>query len=379
MPAALHLFWWLILGGFVAAIAILIGGELGLAALLPYLAKNENERRSILARTPSPISGHVVWLVLLGGAVVGAWWPLFHATLFSGLWLVLLFIIVGVLVGPIGHGYRTLVAERRHGAWDGLWGLASLASLLVMGIGVGTTISGVPLHFDANMNPLWGGFAARFTPYEVLVPGLLAVALGIFLAAARVAGGTEDVIAERAHKLLLPAGVLALLIFIGGAIWATQLTGYAVGYTSSVQALTDPLHGTTFAVSGAYLEQFLGQYPQLTLLGRWPLLIVPIFAGVSLLVALFFSWRGPRSRVWPLVVMAVVGVVATAGATTYPVILPSTSVPAQSLTLWNAAMPTPVLVAYLVWLGVLIPAALIWEIWSRRREASAARLATPGS
>jgi cytochrome d ubiquinol oxidase subunit II len=367
MPSALDLFWWLILGGFVAALGIVVAGELGLAVLLPYLAKDEDERRMILARAAPPMTGHAVWVVLIGGAVVGAWWPLFHATLFSGLWLVLLFIIVAVLVGPIGHSYRALVAERRRGGWDGLWALASLAALLVMGIGVGTTISGVPLHFSANLDPIWSGFARRFTPYEVVVPGLLAVALGVFLGAARVASGATEAVAERARGLLLPSGILALLIFIGGAIWATQLTGYAVGYAASHAALTDPLKGTSFAVSGAYIEQFLGQYPQLTLLGSWPLLVLPIFAAVSLLVALFFAWRGPIRRVWPLGCMAVAGIVATAGATTFPFVLPSTAVPAESLTISNATMPAPVLIAYLIWLGILIPAALAFEVWSRRR------------
>lgn len=377
--AVLVLFWWLILGGFVTVVGILLAGELGLAVLFRYLARNEEERRSLLADNPSPVSGQAVWLVLLGGAVVGAWWPLFHATLFSGLWLVLLFIFVALLVGPIGHAYREVVPAKRLGLWDNGWALASLAALLVMGIGVGTTISGVPMHFSSGMDPLWSGFAARFTPYEVLVPGLMAVALAVFLAAARVSSKSTGNIETRARKLLIPAGGLAFLTFVGGAVWATQLTGYAVGYTTSLKALSDPLHGTTFAVTGAYLGQFLGAYPLPTMFGSWPLLIVPIFAAIMLLLALFFAWRGRIGRVWPLACLAVVGIVATAGATTYPVILPSTSVPSQSLTLWNASMPAPVLIAYLIWLGVLIPAAVGYEVWARRRGIGAGGVATSDS
>ena len=59
--------------------------------------------------------------------------------------------------------------------------------------------------------------------------------------------------------------------------------------------------------------------------------------------------------------------VATLGAMTYPVILPSFSMPSQSLTLWNAAAERPVLIALLVWLAVLAPAAIGYEIWLRRR------------
>ncbi len=378
MPNALDLFWWLLLGGFVAAVGIVLAGELGLSVLMPYLARNEGDRRQLLARAAPPMSGHAVWVVLVGGAMVGAWWPLFHATFFSGLWLVLLFFIVAMLVAPIGHGYRPAITSQWRGAWDGLWALASLASLLVLGMGVGTTISGVPLHFDANGAVLWGDFAARFTPYDVLVPGLMAVALGVFLATARVSASTTGEMAQRARKLLIPTGGLAFLIFIGGAVWATQLTGYSMAYPVSGAALTNPVHGTVFPASGAYIEQYLGQYPQLTLLGSWPLLIVPIFAGVSLLVALFFSWRGRYGRAWVLGAMAVFGIVGTAGATTYPIILPSTAVPAQSLTVWNASMPAPVLIAYLIWLGLLIPAAFAFEVWARRQHDTATGTAASG-
>src|SRR5699024_9950635 len=167
--------------------------------------------------------------------------------------------------------------------------------------------------------------------------------------------------------------------FVGGASWASQLTGYAVGYTTSLKALTNPLHGTTFAASGAYIEQYLGSYPMQTMLGSWPLLIVPIFAAIMLLLGMFFAWRGRIARTWPLACLAVLGVVATAGATTYPVILPSWSVPAQSLTMWNASMATPVLISYLVWLGVLIPAAIGYEFWARRRGIGTGGVVTPDS
>lgn len=377
--AVLTLFWWFVLGGFVTAVGILLAGELGLAVLFPYLARNEDERRVLLAENPSPVSGQAVWLVLLGGAVVGAWWPLFHASLFSGLWLVLLFIFIALLVGPIGHSYREVVPAKRLGLWDSGWALLSIAALLVMGMGVGTTISGVPLHFDSNVDPVWGSFVARFTPYDVLVPGLMAIALGVLLAASRVASRSSGEIEARARKLLIPAGGLAFLTFIGGAIWATQLTGYAVGYTNSLNALTNPLHGTTFAASGAYIEQYLGGYPMQTMLGSWPLLIVPIFAAIMLLLGLFFAWRGRITRTWPLACLAVMGIVATAGTTTYPVILPSWSEPSQSLTLWNASMPTPVLISYLVWLGVLIPAAIGYELWARRRGIGTGGVVTPDS
>lgn len=378
--AVLRTFWWLVLGGFVMAVGILICSELGLSVLLRFLARDEDERRTLLARNSSLISGQSVWLILLGGAVVGAWWPLFHATLFSGLWIVLLFIAIALLVGPVAHASRFVVPPRRLKLWDSGWGLLSLAALLVLGMGVGTTISGVPMHFTRSMDPVWGSFVHRFTPYDVLIPGLMAVSLGVLLAAARATFGTQDVIARRAQKLLIPAAGLSFILFVAGAIWATQFAGYAIGFVSRAaqsSALGQPLHGTVFPAKGAYIAQYLGQYPLSTPVGSWPLLIVPVFAALCLLFGMFFAWRRRVKRVWPLACLAVIGIVATAGATTFPIVLPFYSAPSQSFTVWNGSMPFSVLVAYLVWLGVLIPVAVGAEFWARRRGTGLGAVTTP--
>ncbi|MGH8128019.1 MAG: cytochrome d ubiquinol oxidase subunit II, partial [Gammaproteobacteria bacterium] len=143
----LRLFWWLVLGAWVAGIGILLTTELGLAVLLRYLGRTEAERGELLAHhIDRPSEGHQVWLLLGGGALVGAWGPLFDATLFSGLWLVLLFIALAVLVGPVAHGYRHRLSAGLLGPWDAAWALIGLAALLVFGIGIGTAVSGVPLH-----------------------------------------------------------------------------------------------------------------------------------------------------------------------------------------------------------------------------------------
>ncbi len=361
--AVLRIFWWLALGALVAGIGIWLVGDLGLALLLRVLGRTETERREIVSRVGRVTDGHQVWLILLGGAVVGAWWPLFKASLFSGLWLVLLFIAIAVAVGPVGRGYRRLVRDERRGLWDALWAVLSLAALLVMGIGVGAIVSGAPFRFDAHMDISWGAFFGRYTPYELLVPGLLAIAFAVLLAAAQVSVRCEGAIAARARKLTLTAAGFALLIFIGGAIWATQLPGYAVAGIAPLGATTTPLQGTAFAVNGAYIEQFLGQLP---------LLAIPILTGLVLLGAIFYAWRGPANRVWTFAAAAVVGAVATAGVMTFPVLLPSWSAPAQSLTIANAAQGKAVLISLLVWLGVLIPVAIAYEIWLHRRSGNEA-------
>lgn len=356
--AVLRLFWWLALGLTVTLIGVLLVGQLGLALLLRHLGRTESERAALVARSGWTGVGHPAWLLLGGGAVAGAWWPLFRVTLFSGLWLVLAALAVALLVAPVGHGWRRRVSERYRGGWDLMWTLLALAALIVMGIGIGVTVSGAPFSFAAHLNVHWSGFVHRFSLYEVLVPGLLAPIFAMLLGASRAATGAPDAVIERARQVLLPAGVLALLVFIGGAVWASQLPGYAVGGLPAMGGAQTPLDGTAFAVAGAYVERFLFNLP---------LVILPLVTGLLLLGVLFHAWKGAPARVSRFAALAVAGMVATAGAMTYPVIVPSWSAPAQSLTLWNAAASQAVLISLLVWLGVLVPAVAAYELWLRSR------------
>ncbi len=356
--AVLKFFWWLALGLTVATIGVMLVGQLGLSLLLRHLGRHETEREALVARSGWSGVGHPAWLLLVGGAVVGAWWPLFHATLFAGLWPVLVAVAVALAVAPVGHGCRGHISPRWRAGWDMLWAAIALAALLLMGIGVGVTVSGAPFSFDAHLNAHWSEFASRFSVYEVLVPGLFAPVFAVLLAASRAAAGAPDEVVERARLVLLGAGVLALLLFAGGAVWATQLPGYAVGGMPAMGGPLTPLDGTTFAVPGAYLNRFLFHLSRL---------IIPVITGLLFLGVLVSAWQAALSRAWRLAALAVVGMVATAGTMTYPVIVPSWSVPAQSLTVWNAAATEPVLIALLVWLGVLVPAVAAYEVWLRSR------------
>ncbi len=347
-------FWWLALGALVAGIGITLGRELGLTVLLRYLGRTEGQRHNLLVRIgDSPWRS---WAVLAAAAVIVAWWPIFHVTLFSGLWIVLLFIVVAMLVRPLQHRYRERMTVQHQRFWDALWALVALATLLVLGIGAGVIVSGAPFRFNSDLGVQWGAFASRFTPYEVLVPGLLSIVAGLWLAAARVRTRSEGVVAARARSLLVPLGILALALFVVGGIWSTQLTGYAVAGMPSLGA--SPLNGSTFAVPGAYLERFFAALP---------LVLVPLLAGLALLGALFYSWRDRPMLIGPLVVTGVVGMVATAGVMTYPVIVPSSTVPSQSLTTWNAALGYPVLIGLLFFLALVAVAAVVYGIRGHQR------------
>ena len=87
--ATLRVIWWLLLGVLLIGFAVMDGFDLGVAALLPVVAKTDEERRVMLNLVGPVWEGNQVWLITGGGAIFAAW-PLLYAASFSGLYLAML-------------------------------------------------------------------------------------------------------------------------------------------------------------------------------------------------------------------------------------------------------------------------------------------------
>jgi len=69
----LRVIWWLLLGTLLTGFAVTDGFDLGTAALVRVLGRDDDERRCVL-ETVEPIwEGNQVWIILGGGAVFAAW------------------------------------------------------------------------------------------------------------------------------------------------------------------------------------------------------------------------------------------------------------------------------------------------------------------
>src|SRR6201986_5515043 len=101
----LRFIWWALLGVLLIGFAVMDGFDLGTAALLPFVARNDSERR-IAINTVGPVwEGNQVWLILGGGAIFAAWPPL-YAGAFSGFYLAMLLILWALILRPVGFKFR---------------------------------------------------------------------------------------------------------------------------------------------------------------------------------------------------------------------------------------------------------------------------------
>ena len=127
------------------------GFDLGTAALLPFVARTDIERR-IVINTVGPVwEGNQVWFILGGGAIFAAW-PTLYAASFSGFYLAMFLVLATLILRPVGFKFRSKVeAPLWRGFWDWALFAGGIVPALVFGVAFGNLFLGVPFTFDGDM------------------------------------------------------------------------------------------------------------------------------------------------------------------------------------------------------------------------------------
>jgi len=353
--AILQCAWWLLLGVLLLGLAVMVGMDMGVGSILRYVGRTDAERRVALNIVGPHWDGNQVWFVLGGGAVFAAF-PLIYATAFSGFYVVMLLLLWSMILRPLGFEYRSKLSSA---AWRNVWDWALLVSglvpMVVFGAAIGNLFHGVPFHFSWNLTSTYtGSFLGLFNPFAILC-GLLSLSLSVFMGAVTVMNGATDVIHERARTLARAGAALAIVLFAAGGFWVHGMTGYVRVAGPGAGVAQTPLQQQVMLGAGAWLANFHA-HPLL-----WALPGVG-FAGMLLGLAVAGARRSHLA--WWLGALAWLGVLGTAGAALFPFLLPSSSVPAQSLTVWNASSSRLTLTWMLGFTAVFVPLVIWYTSWA---------------
>lgn len=66
----LKVIWWLFIGVLLVGFAIMDGQDMGVGSLLPFLGKNDTERRCMINSVAPHWDGNQVWFITGGGAIL---------------------------------------------------------------------------------------------------------------------------------------------------------------------------------------------------------------------------------------------------------------------------------------------------------------------
>ncbi len=319
----LNILWFILIAVLFAGFFLLEGFDYGVGILLPFLGRDDDERRVIVNAIGPFWDGNEVWLLTAGGAMFAAF-PNWYATMFSGLYVALLFMLIALILRGVAFEFRG--KEARPGwrnFWDGMIFFGSFVPALLWSVAFGNLIRGLPI--DAKMN-YTGDFFTLLNPYALLV-GLYGLALMTFHGANFLALKTDGEIAERARntaaRLWMPTVVL-LFVALGASYLATDM------YTK------------------------LGVNPG----------VIPILGGAALLAAGWFVRHHHDGWAFGMTAVTLVTTVFTIFMTLFPRVMISSTDPRFSLTIYNASSSPYTLTAMSIVALIFVPIVLVYEGWT---------------
>ena len=363
--ATLQVIWWLLLGVLLIGLAVMVGMDMGVGTILRYVGRTDVERRVALNIIGPHWDGNQVWFILGGGAVFAAF-PLIYATAFSGFYVVMLLLLWTMIVRPLGFEYRSKIAKPGwRNVWDWTLFVSGAIPMIVFGAAFGNLFHGVPFHFEWNITSIYtGSFLALLNPFAVMC-GLLSLALSVMMGALTVMNGAEGEMFQRARTLVRIGAVAGIVLFAIGGFWVHAMHGFHMAGNPGAGVPQTPLEQTVDVATGAWFANF-SAHPVL-----W---LVPAIGFLGMLGALLAAQGGRSHLGWWLGALAWIGVIGTAGTALFPFLLPSSSHPDMSLTVWNASSSRLTLAWMLGFALVFVPLVLwytSWAFWVMRGKVSA--------
>ncbi|MBS2028683.1 MAG: cytochrome d ubiquinol oxidase subunit II [Deltaproteobacteria bacterium] len=328
--------WYGIVASMIGVYVVLDGFDLGAGVLHRFIAQTESERRQVLAAFGPYWDGNEVWLLAAGGTLFFAF-PRAYAVGFSGFYLPLMLVLWLLVLRGVSIEFRSHHESALWTLfWDSTLSLSSGLLAVVFGAALGNIIRGVPI--DAS-----GYFSMGF--FELHGPGVLdgyTVLVGAFTLVLLTTHGalflswkTEGPVQTRARKVARVAGGLALALLVVATV-ASHLVQPALFAVMGSRPLACVLAGVAaLGIAAA---------------------VVGIVRGRDLLAFLGSS-------------ATIVGILAATAALRYPILLPSTIDPSQSIAVHNAAAGEAGLAAGLWWwpIGLVLACAYFTFLFHRFR------------
>jgi cytochrome d ubiquinol oxidase subunit II len=351
----LRLIWWLLLGVLLIGFAVTDGFDLGVGILLPFVGRNDVERR-VAINTVGPVwEGNQVWLILGGGAIFAAWPPL-YAVAFSGFYLAMFLVLCSLILRPVGFKFRSKVADPRwRNVWDWALFVGGLVPALIFGVAFGNLFLGAPFRFDDTLRMTYeGNLFGLLTPFALL-SGLVSVAMVTMHGGAYLAMKAGRPVEDRAIVAVRYAALALLVLFTLAGLWVgLGLNGYQITSPVDAGGPSNPLLKTVTTVAGGWLANDHAH--------PW-MMIAPLLVYLAAPLAALLVGRRRFFLGFLASGLAIAGVISTAGLSLFPFMLPSSSDPNASLTVWDASSSHLTLGIMLGATVIFLPIVLAYTAW----------------
>jgi cytochrome d ubiquinol oxidase subunit II len=319
----LNTLWFILVVVLFIGFFILEGFDYGVGILMPFLGKNDRERRVII-NTIGPVwDGNEVWIITAGGAIFAAF-PHWYATMFSGFYLALVLLLFALIVRGVAFEFRS---KDKHPRWRAVWDWmifgGSFVPALLWGVALSNLLRGVPI--DKNMAYV-GGFFNLLNPYA-LIGGLVTLLVFTLHGAIFLELKTTDAVRQsalRTTKVIGPVATIAVFLFVAA----------------------------TYFMTDAFAR--LGVNPG----------VIPVAAGGALLAAGWFIHHYHTGWAFIMSSLTIALSTITIFISLYPRVIVSSLDPNWSLTIYNASSSPYTLTVMSIIALIFVPIVLLYQGWT---------------
>lgn len=355
----LKFIWWILIGALLIGFAITDGMDLGVGMLLTMIGKTEDERRVMINSVGPHWDGNQVWLITAGGAIFAAW-PFVYAAAFSGFYMAMLLVLFALFFRPVGFDYRAKIDDPRwRRTWDWSLFVAGVVPSLIFGVAFGNLLQGVPFHLDEFFRSHYDGWfifalLPLLNPFAILA-GLISVGMLLVQGAMWLQIRTLGTVAARARMVAMyGAPVIAVLFALAGVWIAYGIDGFRIVTQPEFGSSPNPLGKIVEVASGAWLDIYR----------HYPVAMAAPLCGIGgmLFVALLSRYGRPGIG-FVASSLGIAGIIGTAGLSLFPFVMPSSTVPNSSLTMWDATSSHLTLTIMFWAVAIFLPIVLAYTIW----------------
>jgi cytochrome bd ubiquinol oxidase subunit II len=341
--------WFIVVAVMLVAYVVLDGFDIGAGAIYLYAARNTNERRSILRAIGPFWDGNEVWLLAAGGTLYFAF-PQLYASSFSGFYLPLMMVLWLLMLRATGIEFR---AHIENPVWQGFFDVIFCASSALLaiffGAALGNVIRGVPLGPDGYFfEALWTNWRVGPDPgildWYTVMAGVIALVTLTVHGALYLATKTEGEVNQRSRRVAL-------------ALWPVQLL------------LTVVSLAATYLIKPQILQNYRAH----------PIgLIVPVTVFGSLAMIILGVTAQKEKQAFLGSTFYIASMLVGAAFALYPVVLPASTDPSYSLTIYNSAAGRHGLAVGFVWWCIGIVIAIVYFVFLFRMFRGKVRLEEGG-
>lgn len=351
----LRFVWWVLIGVLLIGFAVADGFDMGVGMLSRILGRTDTDRRIMINSIAPHWDGNQVWLITAGGALFAAW-PTVYAAAFSGFYVAMILVLASLFFRPIGFDYRSKIEDVRwRGTWDWAIFIGSFVPPLVIGVAFGNLLQGVPFHMDEYLRLFYtGNFFQLLNPFALLA-GIVSLTMILTQGATYLQMRTVGELHVRSRTAAQISALVMLVCFVLAGIWVVNgIDGYVVNTVLDHNVASNPLGKEVTREAGAWLVNF-NQNPVL-----WA---IPALGVILPLLTILCSRLEKGAWAFLFSSLTLACVILTAGVAMFPFIMPSSTVPAASLTMWDSTSSLLTLKIMTVAAIVFVPLILAYTTW----------------